>query len=96
MRNIDFEVRNILNVLFLIRYYRQNVREVIVEKLRDNKAIQGTWGFLTRNAANKMFTEKLKIQILDKWSNIRTHAFVNARFFSTQPQCCLTFLSIEL
>ena len=24
-----------------------------------------------------MFTENLKIQILNKWSNIRTHAFVN-------------------
>ena len=24
-----------------------------------------------------MFTEKLKIQILNKWSNIRTYAFVN-------------------
>ena len=27
--------------------------------------------------ANKVFTEKLKIQILDKRSNIRIHAFVN-------------------
>ena len=70
-------VKCLLNVSFLISNYGENIREVIVEKLRDNKAIQSTWDFLTRNVANKMFTEKLKIQILSKRSNIRTHAFVN-------------------
>ena len=77
MQNIEFEVSKILKVSFLISYCGENIREVIVEKLGDNKAIQSTWDFLTRKVANKMFTEKLKIQILNKWSNIRTHAFVN-------------------
>ena len=77
IRNTESEVRKILNVLFLISYYSENIREVIVEKLRDNKAIQSTWGFLTRNVAKKIFTEKIKIQILNKRSNIRTNAFVN-------------------
>ena len=75
--NIEFEACKILNISFLIPYCGENIREVIVEKLRDNKAIQSTSDFLTRNVAIKMFTEKLKIQILNKWSNIRTHAFVN-------------------
>ena len=77
IRNTEFEVRKVLNVSFLISYCDENIHEVIVEKLRDNKAIQSSWDFLTRNVANKMFTEKLKIQILNKWSNIRTRAFVN-------------------
>ena len=77
IRNIEFEACKILNISFLIRYCGQIIREVIVEKLRDYKAIQSTWDFLTRNVAINMFTGKLKIQILNKWSNIRTHAFVN-------------------
>ena len=66
IRNIEFEVGKILNVSFLISYCGENIRDVIVEKLRDNKAIQSTCDVLTRNVANEMFTEKLKIQILNK------------------------------
>ena len=76
MPNIEFEVHKILHVSFFISYCGENIRKVIVEKLRDNKALQRSWDFLTRNVANKMFTEKLKYQILNKWSNIRTHSFV--------------------
>ena len=77
IRNIEFELRKILNVSVFISYCGENIREVIVDKLRDNKVIQSFWDFFTRNVTNKMFTENLKIQILNKWSNIRTHAFVN-------------------
>ena len=45
IRNIEFEVRKILNVSFLINYCGKNICEkliVIIEKLRDNKAIQST------------------------------------------------------
>ena len=66
IRNIEFEVGKILNVSFLISYCGENIRDVIVEKLRDNKAIKSTCDVLTRNVANEMFTEKLKIQILNK------------------------------
>ena len=78
LRNIEFDVRRILNVSFLRSYCGKNIREVIVEKLRDNKSIQSSWDFLTRNVANIMFTEKLKNQIFNKWSNLRTHVFINA------------------
>ena len=77
IRNIEFELRKILNVSFFISYCGENIREVIVDKMRDNKVIQSFGDFFTRNVTNKMFTENLKIQILNKWRNIRTHAFVN-------------------
>ena len=77
IRNIEFELRKILNVSFFISYCGENIREVIVDKMRDNKVIQSFGDFFTRNVTNKLFTENLKIQILNKWRNIRTHAFVN-------------------
>ena len=60
IRNIEFKGHKIINVSFLISYCGENIREVIVEKLRAKKAIQSTWDFLTRNVANKIFLEKLK------------------------------------
>ena len=39
----EFDVRKILNVSFLISYSRENIRGIIVEKLRDNDALKSNW-----------------------------------------------------
>ena len=45
---IEFDVRKILNVSFLISYSRENMRGIIVEKLRDNDALKSNWDFIAK------------------------------------------------
>lgn len=45
---IEFDVRKILNVSFLISYSRENIRGIIVEKLIDNDALKSNWDFIAK------------------------------------------------
>ena len=78
VRGIENEVRNVLTINFLIVYCGEDVKEVILEKLNANPFIQNLSGTLTKDVCNKHLTEKLKLQILKKWTNIIINAFINA------------------
>ena len=78
VRGIENEVRKVLTINFMIAYCGEDVKEVILEKLNANPFIQNLWDTLTKDVCNKYLTEKLKLQILKKWTNIRINAFVNA------------------
>ena len=78
VRGIENEVKKVLTISFLIVYCCENVKEVILETLNPNAFIQNLWDTLTKDFCNKHLTEKLKLQILKKWTNIRINAFVNA------------------
>ena len=50
----------------------------MLENLNANPFIQNLWDTLTKDVCNKHLTDKLKLQILKKSTNIRINAFVNA------------------
>ena len=81
VQGIENEVRKVLTINFLIAYCVEGVKEVILEKLNANPFIQNLWDTLTKDVCNKYFTEKLKLQILKKWTNIRINAFVSDLYF---------------
>ena len=56
---------------FLIAYCGENVKEVILGKLNANSFIYNLWDTLTKDVCNKHLTENIKLQILEKWTNIR-------------------------
>ena len=56
---------------FLIAYCGENVKEVILGKLNANSFIYNLWDTLTKDVCNKYLTENIKLQILEKWTNIR-------------------------
>ena len=71
VQSVENEVRKVLTINFLIADCGENVKGVILEKLYANPFIQNLWDTLTKDVCNKHLTEKLKLQILKKWSNIR-------------------------
>ena len=77
VRGIENEVRKVLTINFLIAYSDEDVKEVILEKFNANPFIQNLWDTLSKDVCNKHLKEKLKFQILKKWTNIRINAFVN-------------------
>ena len=81
VQGIENEVRKVLTINFLIAYCVEGVKEVILEKLNANPFIQNLWDTLTKDVCNKYLTEKLKLQILKKWTNIRINAFVSDLYF---------------
>ena len=76
VHGIENEVRKVLTINFLIAYCGEDVKGVILEKLNANPFIQNLWDILTKSVCNKHLTEKLKLQILKKWTNIRINTFV--------------------
>ena len=81
VQGIESEVWKFLTMNFFIAYCVEGVKEVILEKLNANPFIQNLWDTLTKDVCNKYLTEKLKLQILKKWTNIRINAFVSDLYF---------------
>ena len=76
VQSVENEVRKVLTINFLIADCGENLKGVILEKLYANPFIQNLWDTLTKDVCNKHLTEKLKLQILKKWTNIRINSFV--------------------
>ena len=71
VRGIENDVRKVLTINFLIAYCVEDVKEVILGKLNANSFIYNLWDTLTKDVCNKHLTENIKLQILEKWTNIR-------------------------
>ena len=71
---IEFDVRKILNVSFLISYSRENIRGIIVEKLRDNYALKSNWDFIAKISLIKCLQRSYRFKFS---ATFRVHAFVN-------------------
>ena len=73
LRGIENDVRKVLTINFLIAYCGEDVKEVILGKLNANSFIYNLWDTLTKDVYNKHLTENIKLQILEKWTNIRVN-----------------------
>ena len=76
VQGIENEVRKIPTIHILIGYCSEDVKGIKLEKLNANPFIQNLWDTLTKDVYNKQLTEKLKLQIFKKWTNIRINTFV--------------------
>ena len=77
IRNVENIARTVFNTSFIATYCGEDLRAILLKRFHDSGLIQGSWDNLTRTFSNKQVTEKIKIQILKKWINMRAHAFVD-------------------
>ena len=60
----------------LVAYAGENLRNVLLEKLQENKNLNEDWDLLTSRFSNKDLAEKIKVKIFKSWMNIRANSFV--------------------
>ena len=53
----------------------ENLRNILFEKLKENKNLSEDWDLLTTRLSNKDLAEK-KVKIFKTWINIRANSFV--------------------
>ena len=62
----------------IVAYAGENLRNVLLEKLKGKKNLNEDWDLLTSRLANKDLAEKIKVKIFKTWINIRANSFVKA------------------
>ena len=63
---------------FLSKYRNEDVRDIFKEKLEVNSVVQSSWDFLSRSIPNERLSKLLFSQIIDKWVDLRTRAFITS------------------
>ena len=61
---------------FLCKYRNEDVRDIFKEKLEVNSVVQSSWDSLSRSIPNEQLSKLLFSQIIDKWVDLRTRAFI--------------------
>ena len=63
---------------FLCKYRNEDVRDIFKEKLEVNSVVQSSWDSLSRSIPNEQLSKLLFSQIIDKWVDLRTRAFITS------------------
>ena len=78
IRRIENVARTVLNKDLLTNYKGEDLRDVIMDKLKCDSYIDLSWSCLTRNFENPDAVFILKEVIFKKWIGMRARSFVNA------------------
>ena len=78
IRKIEDTIQEVLNMKLIVAYAGENLRNVLLEKLKGKKNLNEDWDLLTSRLANKDLSEKIKVKIFKTWINIRANSFVKA------------------
>ena len=76
IRKIKYTVREILNMKLIVAYAGENLRNILLEKLKENKNLSEDWDWLINRLIKKDFAEKIKVKIFITWINMRGNSFV--------------------
>ena len=76
VRRIENCVRTVLNLHFIRKYRGEDLRDAILKEVKKSTMVDQYWESLSRNIPNKTLSQSLKDQIINKWVDIRAHAFV--------------------
>ena len=63
---------------FLCKYRNEDVRDIFKENLEVNSVVQSSWDSLSRSIPNERLSKLLFSQIIDKWVDLRTRAFITS------------------
>ena len=78
IRNMEFVVRNILDLNFLITYAGEDLRSKLFDKIMENGEVTRMWLIVTRRLENKKLGKKLLQRIIHAWINVRLYHYVKA------------------
>ena len=53
----------------IVAYAGENLRNVLLEKLKENKNLNQDWALLTSRLSKKGLAEKIKVKIFKTWKN---------------------------
>lgn len=71
IRKVEYTVREVLNMKLIVGYAGENLRNVFLEKVKENKDIHKDWELLTSRTCSK-----IKVKILKTRINIRANSFL--------------------
>ena len=57
----------------IVAYAGDNLRNVLLEKLKEEKNLNEDWDLLTSRLTNKDLAEKIKVKIFQTWINIKAN-----------------------
>ena len=69
---------------FLCEYGNEDEKDIFNEKLEVNSAVQSSWDSLSQNIPNEPLFKLLFSQILDKWIDLRTRAFITSSILTVE------------
>ena len=78
IRRVENVARTVFNKNLLLTYCNEDIRNVLLEDFSKNSLIDKSWESLTRKLSNKDLSTKLKVEVLNKWINIRSKSFLTA------------------
>ena len=77
-KHIELVAKNLMTFQFLCKYRNEDVRDIFKEKLEVNSVAQSSWDSLSRSIPNERLSKLLFSQIIDKWVDLRTRAFITS------------------
>ena len=69
IRKREYTVQEVLNMKLIVAYAGENLRNVLLEKLKENKNLNQDWALLTSRLSKKGLAEKIKVKIFKTWKN---------------------------
>eukprot|EP00111_Clytia_hemisphaerica_P010965 TCONS_00032167-protein len=76
IRRVEGLVKGILTVEFLRRYRSEDLRDILMERIRKSDGVKNRWEIVTKDfEGGKSLKDMLKRQIIFKWIDIRARSF---------------------
>ena len=93
IKHINLVAKNLITFQFLRKQRNEDVRDIFKEKLEVNSVAQSSWDSLSQNIPNETLSKLLFRQILDKWIDRRTRAFITSSILIVKKK--INFMSYE-
>ena len=84
IKHIELVAKNLMTFHFLRKYTNEDEKDIFNEKLEVNSAVQSSWDSLSQNIPNEPLFKLLFSQILDKWIDLRTRAFITSSILTVE------------
>ena len=76
IRKIEYTVREVLNMKLIVAFAGENLRSVLLGRLKEKNNLNEDWDLITSRLSNKNLAEKIKVKIFKTRINIREDSFV--------------------
>ena len=77
IRSIENSVRKTLNISLIQRYEGEDLRDVLRNEILQNNLVEKYWQSLVHYLPSEQLANTLKLQIVEKWIDIRARSFVS-------------------
>ena len=81
IRSIEISVHKTLNISFIWRYEGEDIKDVLRNKILQNDLVEKYWQLLAHYLPSEQLADTLKLQIVEKWIDIRARSFVTEKCY---------------